>query len=296
MRSMTGYGRGAAANAQGRVVIELRSLNHRFLELSIHLPGALGVAEGPLRRRLNEAVGRGKVTLSARFDPADDAGHCGYTVNRGLLQLLFREVALHRGPVTDERHRMMPEILLLANGVVQPSVNAEGEGRLTELCLAALEEAVETLTADRSREGGAHARALARNGAALRAGLAGIDAARPLVAAAWRDKLKARIAELLPPGAPPLDAGRLETELALFADRADISEECVRLAAHLDALDAMLADPKGPHGRRLDFLSQEIGREINTIGSKSRDLGIAQAVLAMKNELESLRELAANIE
>jgi uncharacterized protein (TIGR00255 family) len=124
--------------------------------------------------------------------------------------------------------------------------------------------------------------------------LALIEQARGQVVARYRQRLHERIEELLGPRSAALDPGRLEQEVALFADKADISEETVRLAAHLEQLGALINSP-GPVGKQLEFLIQEIGRETNTIGSKCRDLDITRAVLDLKNLAENLKEQAANI-
>ena len=123
-----------------------------------------------------------------------------------------------------------------------------------------------------------------------------IESAKTSVVDKYRERLQARLEELLGPKGPSLDPGRLEQEVAVFADKADISEECSRLAAHLDALEELLGKDGEPVGRALEFLIQEILRETNTVGSKCRDLEVARAILDLKQENESLREIIANVE
>jgi uncharacterized protein (TIGR00255 family) len=292
MKSMTGYGAGRADGACGNVSIELRTVNGRFLDLSFRLPAMLSFAEPALRRSLMARLARGKVHVSARFDSAENAPPA-VTVNRPLLRLLAEEA---RALAPDRP--IAAETLLLAPGVVVPTVDSAMEEALAALVERALAQALDALEADRAREGRVLADAMLAIHARLEENHALVAAAGGSVAEKYRDRLRERIAELLAGTGVAPDPARIEQELALFADKADIGEECVRLGAHLDELRAILSGRgKGDAaGRRLDFLAQEIGREINTIGSKCRDLGIAKAVLAMKLELESLREQLANIE
>lgn len=290
MRSMTGFGQGRAESSLGRVTVELRTLNSRFADVSLRLPAVLAFAEAAARRAITGAIQRGKVTLSARFDAGAEAPS-GVAINRPLLEALADEV---RGASAREPQ---VETLLLVPGVVQPAADPEFEERLTTLFDAAMKGAIEALVKDREREGAILAAAMLAQHATLAEHHGKISAARGSVVEKFREKLKQRLEELLAGQNVKLDAGRLEQEVAIFADRADLSEECVRLGAHLAELESILKKSGAAQvGRRLDFLCQEIGREINTIGSKARDLDLIQSVLAMKTELESLKEQLANLE
>jgi uncharacterized protein (TIGR00255 family) len=175
--------------------------------------------------------------------------------------------------------------------------DASQQETLEKLLRRALTEAVEGFAAERAREGEALRQAIADMRAAMVKHLASVGEARSEVVQKYRDRLKERLEELLGPQASVLDPGRLEQEVAFFADKADISEEVIRLGAHLDRLEQLLNDKEGASkGRALDFLSQEILREVNTIGSKSRDLDITRTVLELKGLVESLKEQVANVE
>ena len=290
MQSMTGFGRGTAESLIGRLSVELRTLNHRFTELSLQLPPALGFLDQPARRRVASAVQRGKVTLLVRFEPGQSAP-AGVALNRPLLDELAAQARAMRdgGPI-------MPEVLMLAPGVVSPSADPAAEEGILALFDAAFDAAAAALRTDRAREGAVLADAFAASSARMRASAESIATGSSQVVARYRDKLHARIEELLGPAAGSPDPGRLEQEIVLFADKADISEEIVRLTSHLDELVKVIATVGAPVGRRLDFLSQEIGREVNTIGSKCRDLDLTRHVLDLKAELESLKEQIANVE
>lgn len=289
MLSMTGFGRGSAEGPAGRMTVELRTLNHRFTELHMQMPPALSFLDGAARRRVNSAVQRGKVTCIVRFE-AGEGAPSGLVVNEPLLDALAAHARRLRGGGD-----IAPESLFLAPGVLQPATDPAAEEEVVALFEAAFDAAAAALRVDRAREGTVLAEVLSAAEQRMRAGAVAIDAGRDLVVARYREKLNARVAELLDPGTP-LDPGRLEQEVLLFADKADISEECVRLASHLDELVSLISAEDGGIGRKLDFLAQEIGREVNTVGSKCRDLDSTRHVLALKAELESLREQIANIE
>lgn len=290
MQSMTGFGRGTAESPLGRLSVELRTLNHRFTELSLQLPASLGFLDQPARRRVAGAVQRGKVTLLVRFEPGASAP-AGVALNRPLLEELASQARAMRdgGPI-------LPEVLMLAPGVVSPAADPAAEEGLLALFDSAFDGAAKALRTDRAREGAVLAGVFAASAARMRAAAHSVGAGAPHVVSRYRDKLKARLEELLGASAGTLDPGRIEQEVVLFADKADISEELVRLDAHLDALGRVIADDSAPVGRKLDFLAQEIGREVNTIGSKCRDLDLARHVLDLKAELEILKEQIANVE
>lgn len=296
MKSMTGYGQGFAQSVVGRVTIELRTVNGRFLDLQFRLGHVLATFESEARRVLMGGISRGKVSVHARFDAGEKAP-AGTTINRAMLDLLVEEARDRVGLIDKYHQAVRPEILMLVPGVVQAAADPEFEEQLRELFEEAMNAAVASLSKDREREGAALAAAMLEIHSVLETNSKAIAESRDAVVAQYREKLKNRIEELLPAGSPPLDPGRLEQEVILFADKADISEECTRLIAHLAELKTILtARGNAPVGRRLDFLAQEIGREINTTGSKAKDLEMIQGVMVMKRELESLREQLANIE
>lgn len=291
MRSMTGFGSATRETPFGRVQVEVRSVNNRFLELNLRLGPQFSPLEGNLRALLRDRLERGKVDLTLRFTPADSFIPRAH-VNTPLLLSLLGE--LHAVLPLSEHVR--PESFLMVPGVlVAPEDIPVGEEAEAEI-RAVVNEAVDKLIAEREREGGALGTVLRGQHARMSALATRIEAARGDIVQKYRERLHARIDEMLGPKAAGLDPGRLEQEVAIFADKADIAEECTRLAAHLDALARAIDEKDKAVGRSLDFLVQEILREVNTTGSKCRDLEIARCVLELKAEVEALKENLANIE
>ena len=290
MRSMTGHGRGVAERGGRRATVEIRSVNHRFFDLKLRT-GPLDAAleervVGGLRKRCE----RGSFTLSVR-----DEGLAGASEARVDLALATGIAAA----LEELRAKLgLSGAVPLELVAAQPGVLQVGEqGGDPDAIFAALELAVEELVRMRKREG----ETLARD---MRARLARLGAFAEEVAALaahapeeHRRRLSERIQRLLSatPGAPPVDEARLAQEVALLADRVDVTEELVRLRSHLEQADALIAED-APVGRRLDFLVQELGREINTIGSKSQAADIARRVVDAKAELEKIREQVQNVE
>lgn len=287
--SMTGYGSGRAESAIGSVSVELRSVNSRFLDIAARMPQEFSAFEPTLRQELQKRFQRGKVYAQVQFSPIPGAGQ-HYALNGPLLELLEQACAA-RG-----EKPALSTLLAIPGAVLTLSSESQQE-ELGRLFRTAMEQAVKGFAAERAREGEALRQALAQLRDAMLARLATISAARGEVTTKFRDKLKERLAELLGPAGATLDAGRIEQEVALFADKADITEEVTRLEAHLQHFGTLLTDKDTPaKGRALDFLSQEILREVNTIGSKARDLEITRQVLDLKALVEALKEQVANLE
>ncbi len=287
---MTGFGSGRAESAAvGSVGVELRSVNSRFLDLIVRLPGDLSALDPVVRGELQARFVRGKIAAEVRFEPVPGAAEA-YEVNEALLDRLV-SVCHARG--SDPRI----ETLMAVPGVVSMRSGGDILEAVRPLVEQALAGAMDALLAERSREGNALCAGLKELAAGLRAHIDAIERFRPFVVEKYRRKLEERLEELLGPRRATLDPGRIEQEVALFADKADISEEVLRLRTHVDRLEELLSpNTTGARGRALDFLQQEILREINTVGSKARDLDIASVVLQLKNDVETLKEQIANIE
>ena len=273
--------------------MECRSVNHRHLDISLKLPRALAVYEPDARRLIQAAVQRGRVDVSATLTPA--GGGSGTTLSVNAAQA--REYATAARAVADELRltaTLRVEWLLAQPGVLtrdtEPAVAPE-EG--WALVAQALEAALADLVARREAEGKALAQELGALHETLEAQMALVAARVPVAQTRRMTRLRERIQALL--GEIPVDEGRLATEVAALAERADITEELARLRVHLGDLRARI-DEGGQVGRPLDFLIQEINREVNTVGSKADDLEISQAVIAAKATLEKIREQVQNIE
>jgi len=293
IRSMTGYGRAEVSGPRISAAVECRSVNHRHLDISLKLPRALAVYEPDARRLIQAAVQRGRVDVSATLTPAGGAGGTTLSVNAAQA----REYATAARAVADELRltaTLRVEWLLAQPGVLtrdtEPAVAPE-EG--WALVAQALEAALADLVARREAEGKALAQELGALHETLEAQMALVAARVPVAQTRRMTRLRERIQALL--GEIPVDEGRLATEVAALAERADITEELARLRVHLGDLRARI-DEGGQVGRPLDFLIQEINREVNTVGSKADDLEISQAVIAAKATLEKIREQVQNIE
>jgi uncharacterized protein (TIGR00255 family) len=287
---MTGFGAAEGPVAGRRLRVEIRTVNHRYFNLSAKLPGDLTMLEAELRERLRRDFDRGHVTVQARWTESleTDAGF-GIDLDRArLVATRLREMqsALGLGgEITVELVARQPEVLTYATNGASDVTWAEME--------PVVARAGQECRAMRAREGEALTTEL-RHRLELMEQAAGQVAARgPERLVKERDRLKAAVAQLLDGRA--VDEERLAQELAFLADKLDITEELVRFEAHLAAArEAMAAD--GPVGKRLGFLAQELGREVNTMGAKAGDAVIAQQVIAMKGELEKFREQLENLE
>jgi uncharacterized protein (TIGR00255 family) len=293
IRSMTGYGRAESTGARTILTVECKSVNHRHLDVSLKLPRVLAAFEADARRLIQASVQRGRVDVSTTVTTAEGTVLNPLTVNVAQA----REYA--------DAARRLSEALDLSDGpslgwvMGQPGVLTREEqvalsaDEAWPLLEKALAGALAMMVERRETEGAA----LARELTGLRAVLTDhVDAvARRVPAAVERRaaRLTERMRAML--DGAELDQARLAAEVAVWADRTDVSEELARLRAHLTQLAALL-DGDEPVGRTLDFLIQEINREVNTIGSKADDLEISQAVIAAKATLEKMREQVQNIE
>ncbi len=291
MYSMTGYGRGMASKEGRELTIELKSVNNRFLDIGMKLPRQLSFLEDSLRKLLNDALSRGHVDVFVNYrNLRSDAKTV--RVDEALLKAYLasaRESAQDLG-LTDD--------LTLSRALTLPDVTTilpadEDQQALADLGREAMTMAIENLKAMRLKEGERLKLDLSARMDAMTGFAAAIEKRAPAVAEEYRTKLTARIEEML--GETEVDRSRLATEVAIFADRAAIDEEIVRLNTHLIHFRELLAAGE-PVGRKMDFLVQEMNRECNTIGSKANDAELTSIVLLCKAEIEKLREQIQNIE
>jgi uncharacterized protein (TIGR00255 family) len=290
IKSMTGYGKGEAANGGGRLAVEIRSVNHRYGEVYVKLPRNLMTFERDVRKVVSERLKRGKIEVFIQHETAEDQSPLAVNMN------------LARAYV--EAFNNMKETLGLAGEVTLPLIAAQKDvltandgyavdASLGETLLAAVRNALENIEAMRKKEGEvllADLRKRAENVSVL----AGEVAKRaPLVVRDYKERLKERLAQLTADSA--ISEERLTQEVAIMADRCDITEELVRLDSHLKQFDSALLLGE-PVGRKLDFLLQELSREVNTMGSKANDSEITRHVVELKTEIEKIREQVQNIE
>ena len=293
IRSMTGYGR-AESTVEGRkYVVEIRSLNHRYLEISLRLPGLLAPLESELRKSIAERISRGRIEVTVRI--CDD--ECPEEGSRFKLNVpLVRNYYQLLSQMKDEL-RLNDEITLNTmisfKDIFIPADAVEGQADVTEGALKAVDEAVTVLLEMKRKEGGGLYADMAARIDTIKDLLLRIDARSPAVTVEYRERLGSRLKELLADSA--IDEIRLEHEIAIIAEKSDITEEIVRLNSHIEQFADMLMSDDAV-GRKVDFLIQEMNREVNTIGAKSNDREIARSVIEIKSELAKLREQVQNIE
>jgi uncharacterized protein (TIGR00255 family) len=287
---MTGFGSAEGKVLGGRLSIEIRSVNHRYFNPQLKLPFELGGVEGPLRERLRQLLERGHVTVSARWieAPQREAAVALDLVRARQLVAAAKELKKRlklKGEVDLAFVARQPDVLNAHQDGSAPAQWSEVE--------PIAERAVQELLGMRAREGAALAAELGGRLGALEQAAGTVEQRAPERLTAELTRLKKAVAELA--AGVQIDEQRLAVEVALMADRVDITEELVRLRTHLAACRAALATD-GAVGKQLGFLAQELLREVNTIGSKANDAGIAQTVIAMKGELEKFREQLDNLE
>jgi uncharacterized protein (TIGR00255 family) len=292
MKSMTGFGRGAASGEDFAVAVEVKSVNNRYLDVHLRLSQELTSLEADIRKRVAARLSRGRVDLNLNFERT---GATTYEVNRQLIAGYIQAMDQMK---TEFGLEGQLDINALAR---LPGALATARDGLNEASIAGIEQAIDQALDNLERMRESEGAALA---AEMRIRLAKIETEVPIIenaaaglVDAYRQRLQKRIAELIARGgqAIELDAGRLAQEVAYLADRSDITEELARLRSHLEQFRATLESP-GEIGKRLDFLLQELNREANTVLAKSTEIAIKDAGLAIKAEVEKLREQVQNVE
>jgi uncharacterized protein (TIGR00255 family) len=294
MKSMTGFGRGAASGENFNVSVDLKTVNNRFLDVHLRAGAELASLEALVRRRIGEKLSRGRVDVSINLDRANELT---YEVNRPLIAGFVEAM---RAVQREFDLAGEPDVNVLARlpGALQPV----RDGGLTEEMARGVEravgEALDELNRMRESEGAALAAEMSARLDSIERQVPLIESVASELVGAYRSRLQKRISELLARDGleiVELDQGRLAQEVAYLADRSDISEEIARLKSHVAQFRETLS-AGGEAGKRLDFLSQELNREANTVLSKSTDLAIKEAALSIKAEVEKLREQVQNVE
>ncbi len=292
MKSMTGFGRGAAAGESFSVAVDLKTVNNRFLDVHLRLGSELAALEAQIKRRIGARLSRGRVDVSITFERT---GEVAYELNRPLISGFISAL---RAMQQEFEIAGEPDINVLARlpGAMQPVRDG-----LDEKMIAGVEQAVdgalEELEQMREREGEALGTEMSARLDEISQQVPIIEAAAATLVDNYRARLQKRIGELVAREGQvvELDQGRLAQEVAYLADRSDISEEIARLKSHLVQFREALTS-EGETGKRLDFLLQELNREANTVLSKSTDLLVKDAGLAIKGAVEKLREQVQNVE
>lgn len=288
---MTGFGAAEGQVAGGTLRVEIRTVNHRFFNLAAKLPSDLAGLEAELKERLRKDFERGHIAVQVRWSSPPALGAARLTVNLDRareaaerLRELQRAIG-QKGDVPLDLVARQPEVFVVCESDALPAAWLDVEPIVAEAGRQCRE--------GRLREGGVLAAELQGRLELMRTEARRIAALAPDRLVRERDRLRSAVTQLL--DGKPMDDQRLAQEIAVLAERLDITEELVRLTAHLDACRETLS-AAGPVGKQLGFLAQELGREVNTIGSKSNDAVMQHAVVAMKGELERFREQLENLE
>ena len=296
IRSMTGFARVKRSVPEAEIVLSIKSVNHRGLDMHFHMPPELDANESELRNLLKRSVARGHLQIHVALNRLAASGAAA-PLNRTLLEAYLR--AFHEAA---EKHglRGVPDLnaALRIPGMLSTGDDREPGEELSKALLDAASEAVVALNAARAREGAATAQEVNDRCRAIRGLVDRMMAIRAGAVPAFQNRLRERLTDLL--GGAGVDSQRLVQEAAIIADRSDISEELLRLSTHTAQLEQMLA-AGGEVGKRMDFLLQEMNREANTVLSKTGGLGdlgltITDLALAAKSEIDKIREQALNLE
>lgn len=291
MHSMTGYGRMSVERDGRQLTVELKSVNHRFLDLSFRMPRSFNFLEDSARKLIGEYLSRGHVDLFATYRNTREDSRRVET-DQALLAAYMTaldHIAETTGLEDDRTLSLatrLPDVLTVAEA-------EEDQDALRELMREALTGALEQMQAMREREGEALKNDISSRIDALERMTVQIEKRYPDTVAEYRQRLKARVEELL--GGAAMDEQRLMQEVAVMADRSAIAEETVRLHSHFEQARSFM-EASEPVGRKFDFLVQELNREVNTISSKSQDVPITQLVVDAKAEIEKIREQVQNVE
>ena len=293
IKSMTGFGRSEYSDGKRNIICEIRSVNHRYSDITVKMPRRYSFAEDKIKQTVKEKLVRGKVDVSINVE--------NLTENDVVIKLNQLAAGQYYENLKElkEQFGLSGEIdLSLMAGmpdVLKAVPDVEDEDELTKAILVPVAEASANLEKMRAVEGARLAEDLIKKGENIKVILDQIEERSPLVIKDYMEKLRARIAELLD-GAAEIPEDRILTEAAIFADKCAIDEEITRLNSHLLQLKSILTGSESTVGKKLDFLVQEMNREANTIGSKANDITITNHMLNIKSEIEKIREQVQNIE
>lgn len=291
IKSMTGYGRVETSGQEVNIVVEIKSVNHRFLEISMRMPQSLLPLELDFKKKIGEKVKRGRIEVFIRLEP-QNANGSGGIVNLEVARNYFAALQCLKDEFALPDEIGLKTLIGFRDIFSQPA-ETEIKPEVLKQIADVLEEALEILVRMRAEEGASIYRDMKMRVEAIRCMLEVIGSRSPQVIIEYQRRLAERIKEFTAGFA--LEETRLAQEVAILAEKSDITEEIVRMHSHIDQFIGLLQSAEA-EGKKIDFLLQEMNREINTIGSKSSDVEIARQVIKAKSELSKLREQAQNIE
>ena len=289
MKSMTGFGTGEAPLGPGKLVLDARSVNHKYLDVRVRLPQELVEQSLFLEQRAREKLARGRFDISVRYEGPMLAPRLDVDRARSA----YGELARLRDELAPGTELPIGALVAMPGLYVSPSGHEVGGAE--KALGAALNDALLHLDEMRTREGSTLSDEISGRIASCRKLHREIQSRVPEAVRVAEARLRARVSRLAADVGTTIETGRLEAEIVLLADRADVTEELVRLGSHFTQLEALLATT-APIGRRLDFLLQEVARESNTIGAKSQDAELGHLVVELKTEIERMREQVQNVE
>jgi uncharacterized protein (TIGR00255 family) len=291
MNSMTGFGRAEIDSKFGRFTVELSSINSRFLEVVVRLPRPFASLEPQARELLNAEVTRGKVSLFVNL--AENGAAVGRSlINKDLAREYHQELTKLKRELKLAGEVTVSDLLTLPD-LTRPTSAEPDQEQAWQVVKGGIAKALKAMQTMRAREGKTMAADMKARLKVMVELTADVEKETTGAVEKYAKKLTARIGELL--GGQIVDKSRLEEEVALFADRTDIAEECLRFRSHISQFQQTLRQTDAV-GRRLNFILQEMNREINTIGSKASDFDISSKVISLKEEIEKIREQAQNVE
>lgn len=291
LRSMTGFGRGEVREEGTEILVEIKTVNHRYCDIYLKMPRQLSSLEDRVRETVGKALSRGKIDIYVSYE--DFSGEASSVMlDEGLAKAYIQALELLRDKF-ELKDDISTSLVSRFPEVLKAEKKQADEEKTWRILSEALDKSLESVILMRENEGEELKRSLLEKAALIEEVLNEIRLRAPCVVKEYKQRLEARIKELLEQQV--MDENRLAAEVAIFADRCSIDEELVRMASHVVQLRDTL-QMGGPVGRKLDFLVQEMNREINTIGSKANDIIITRNVLELKSEIEKMREQIQNIE
>jgi uncharacterized protein (TIGR00255 family) len=290
---MTGFGDARAQTERLTIAVEVRSVNNRYLKIGTRCPDAYSALEGDIEKLVRRSISRGTIAVTLRVE--QHGGEQQFVLNRDVLQHYWRQLS----QAAESLH--LPGPSSLSDLLELPGVVLERDSALGDpheewpQIQAVIEQALVRLGEFRSAEGQSLEADLRTNASVIRERLDRVATLAPQVVVTFRDRVLERVRELLQTTDVSVSPADLLREVSIFSERCDINEEITRLRSHMDQFDVFLREPASL-GRKLEFLSQEMFREVNTIGSKSNNVEIAHAVVDMKAAIEKMREVLQNVE
>jgi len=289
---MTGYGRAESLSEGGKILVEIKSLNHRYLETSLRMPSLISPFELEIKKKVSSRFSRGKIEVSIRADSGSAFGNgSGLGLNMPLLKNYHALLCQMKEELSLQDDITLGMMTSFKDVFIPPE--EPDSKRIWAKIETLLDEAIAALMLMREKEGVALCTDLMERISVVRELLDGIEVRVPQVILAYQKRLTERIKELI--GDASVEESRLMQEVAMMAEKSDISEEIVRFRSHIVQFVDLLKSSDAV-GRKVDFLIQEMGREVNTIGSKSSDVEISRAVIEIKSELAKIREQVQNLE